>query len=334
MPFYSQLEERLRALPGVKAIALLNDTPGFEPSWQTDINPEIGGKYQKIAPGELINVDWGIVSADYFRTMQIPIRQGRSFTAAEVASGAPVMLVDEHLARRFWPDGNALGQHIKYDSATPIEIIGIAANVRNYGAEALGRIKIYTPFGRAPIPRVTLAVRSENPNSDVALSLVSSIKREVQAINPNVPISEVEMLDEQLARHIGPRTFNTWLLGLFALVALALAAVGIYGVMSYTVSQRSREMGIRIALGAKKVDVARIVLVRCLQLSGMGLLVGIVGSLLVTRWLRAELFGVSPTDPITLIAIALLLTVVALLACYVPARRASRVNPIEALRNE
>ncbi len=334
MQFYSQLDERLRSLPGVESIALLNDVPGFEPSWQTDINPEVGGKYQSIGPGELINVDWGIVSADYFKTFRIPIRQGRSFTAAEVESGSPVMIVDEHLARRFWPDGNAIGQHVKYDSATPIEIIGIAANVRNYGVEALGRIKIYAPFGRSPIPRATLAVRSENPRSDVALSLVASIKREVQSINPNVPIDEVDLLEAQLARRIGPRTFNTWLLGLFAFVALVLAAVGIYGVMSYTVTQRAHELGIRIALGAKKADVVRIVLTHCLKLSVVGLLGGVIGSLLVMRWLKTQLFGVSPTDPITLIAIAVLLMGVAMMACYLPARRASKVDPIETLRNE
>jgi putative ABC transport system permease protein len=334
MQFYLQLDERLRSLPGVESIALLNDIPGFEPSWQTDINPEVGGKYQSIAPGELINVDWGIVSADYFRTFRIPIRQGRSFTAAEGESGSPVMIVDEHLARRFWPDGNAVGQHIKYDSATPIEIIGVAANVRNYGVEAFGRMKIYAPFGRSPIPRVTLAVRSQNPHSDAALSLVASIKREVQSINPNVPIYEVDLLDAQLARHIGPRTFNTWILGLFAFIALVLAAVGIYGVMSYTVAQRSHELGIRVALGAKKADVVRIVLTYCLKLSGLGLFGGVIGALLVTRWLKTQLYGVSPMDPIILISIALLLMVVALMACYFPARRASRVDPIETLRNE
>jgi putative ABC transport system permease protein len=329
--FHNQLLERLQALPGVEAVAVLNDLPGFEPSWQTDINPEINGQYQKINPGELINVDWGIVSAGYFQTMGIAIKQGRNFTAQEITQGAPVMLVDEQLARKFWPDGDALGKHIKYDSPTPIEIIGIVGDVRNYGSEALGRIKIYTPFGRSPLPRATLAVRSTGVDP---LSLIGAIKNEVQAINPNVPLYEVATLESQLARHVAPRRFNTWLLGLFAAIALLLASLGIYGVMAYAVSQRTREFGIRIALGAQKGDVLRLMLGQGMRLTCAGLTLGVLASLALTRWLRSLLFGVSATDPLTFVLIALLLTVVILFACYLPARRATKVDPMEALRYE
>ena len=329
--FHSQLLERLATLPGVEAVAVLNDIPGLEPAWQTDINPEINGQYQEINPGELINVDWGIVTADYFRVFRIPLKQGRTFTPQEVAQGSPVMIVDEHLAQKFWPDGDAIGKHIKYDSATPIEIIGIAGDVRNYGAEALGRIKIYTPFGRLPLPLSNLAVRAAGVDP---LSLVAAIKGEVQAINPNVPVTEVTTVENLLAVHVAPRRFNTWLLGLFAAIALLLAAVGIYGVMTYVAAQRTREFGIRLALGAQRRDVLRLMIWQSLRLAIIGLALGLSVSLALTRWLDSLLFGVSATDPVTYAIIALLLTAVILLSSYLPARRATQVDPMVALRHE
>jgi putative ABC transport system permease protein len=258
------------------------------------------------------------------------IEQGRTFTGQEAEQGGNVVLVDAQLARRFWPEG-ALGRHLKYDSRDPQEIIGIVGDVRNYGSEGLGRIKIYTPFGRSPQPRSMLAVRSASRNP---LNLVDAIKNEVSAINPNVPVGEITTLEGQLARHIAPRRFSTWLLGLFAAVALLLAAVGIYGVMSYTVTQRTREIGIRMALGAQKADVWRLTIVQSMRLLFIGLVFGSLASLAVTRWLKHLLFGVSATDGPTLTVIALLLTAVALLACWIPARRATKVDPMIALRYE
>jgi putative ABC transport system permease protein len=329
MQFHSQLLERLAALPLIESASVVNDLPGFEPAWQTDINPEINGEYQNIKPGELINVDWGIVTADYFKTMLIPIKQGRTFTPQEVARGAPVLLVDEQLARKFWPDGGALGKHIKYDSATPIEIIGIAGDVRNYSSEAPGRIKIYTPFGRSPLPRSTLAVRSAGVDP---ASLVAAVKAEVQAINPNVPISEIATMESRLESHIAPRRFNTWLLGLFAGVALLLAAIGLYGVLAYSVSQRTQEIGIRLALGAQVNDVLKLVVKRGMMLALVGMIIGLFASFVATRLMVSLLFGVSATDPLTFIVILILLTLVALLACWIPARRAAKVDPMVALR--
>ncbi|MFY9609359.1 MAG: ABC transporter permease [Blastocatellia bacterium] len=332
MEFHTQLLERISALPGVEAVCVGNgDLPGLEPGWQNDINPEINGQYQQINPGELINVDWGIVTADYFKTMRIPIKLGRTFSAQEVALGTPVVLVDEQLASRFWPDGAALGKHIKYDGPVPHEIIGVVGDVRNYGSEALGRIKIYTPFGRAPLPRSTLAVRTADIDPS---NIVPAIKSEVQAINPNVPISETATLEGLLARHIAPRRFNTWLLGLFAAVALLLAAIGIYGVMSYAVMQRTREIGIRIALGAQTGQVLKLVLGQGMRLIGLGVAAGLLAAVALTRLMASLLFGVSATDPVTFVAMAILLSGVALLACYVPARRAAKVEPMIALRYE
>jgi putative ABC transport system permease protein len=331
MQFHSQVLERLNAMAGVEAACVLNDIPGLEPAWQTDINPEINGQYQKIKPGELINVDWGIITADYFKTMRIPIKQGRAFTPQEVAQGAPVMLVDEHLANRFWPSGDALGKHIKYDSATPIEIVGITGNVLTYGSEHLGRIKIYTPFGRSPLPRTTLAVRVSGVD---ALSLADAIKSEVQAVNPSVPVYEIASLESQLARHVAPRRFNTWLLGLFAALALLLAAIGLYGVLAYTVSQRAHEIGIRLALGAQGKDVLKLVVKQGMKLSMIGIAIGLLASIALMRFMGSLLYGVSATDPPTIILILILITAVTLVACLVPARRAVKTDPMLALRCE
>jgi putative ABC transport system permease protein len=330
--FYSQILARVGALPGVEASCVLNDDlPGLEPGWQNDINPEVNGEYLKIDPGDLINVDWGIVSADYFKTMGIPVKQGRSFTPEEASRGAKVLLVDEQLARQFWPRGDAIGKHIKYDSPDPHEIIGVVGDVRNYGSETTGRIKIYTPFERRPLPRSTLAVRTAGAD---ASSLVAAIKDEVRAVGPNVPVDEIATLEDRLAGTIAPRRFITWLLGLFAAVALLLAALGIYGVMSYSVTERTHEIGVRRALGAQDRDVLALVVRRSLTLTLMGAAIGMAASLALSRVLSSFLFGVHGIDPVTFTIVVVLMVAIALLASCVPARRAIKVDPMVALRYE
>ena len=330
--FYLQLLERVGALPGVEAACVLNDDlPGLEPGWTNDISPEVNGEYLKIKPGELINVDWGIVSTDYFKTMGIPIKQGRSFTPQEATRGAKVLLVDEQLARQFWPQGDAVGKHIKYDGPDPHEIIGVVGDVRTYGSEALARIKIYTPFERWPLPRSTLAVRTAGVDTS---SVIAAIRNEVRAVNSNVPIDEIASLEDRLASTIAPRRFITWLLGLFAGVALGLAAIGIYGVMSYSVTERTHEIGVRRALGAQDRDVLTLVVRHGLVLALIGAAIGLAASVALTRLLSNHLFGISAIDPLTLTGVTVLLITVALLACYQPARRATKVDPMVALRNE
>jgi predicted permease len=332
LQFYSQLIDRIEALPGVEAASVLNDDlPGIEPGWQNDINPEVNGEYLTIKPGELINVDWGIVSPNYFKTMGIPIKQGRTFTRQEAERGDRVVLVDEQLALQFWPPGEAVGKHIKYDSPNPHEIIGVVGNVRNYGSENLGRIKMYTPFERWPLPKSTLAVRAAGVD---VLTLIPAIKSEVSSINPNVPIDEIATLDTSVERNIAPRWFVTWLLGLFAIVALLLASIGIYGVMSYSVTERTHEIGIRRALGAQDRSVLTMVLRRGLLLTLIGTGIGLAASIALTRALSSLLFGVDANDPLTLFGVAVILTAVAMAACYQPARRATKVDPMVALRSE
>ncbi|MBA2645733.1 MAG: ABC transporter permease [Pyrinomonadaceae bacterium] len=326
--FYQQLLERLEALPGVEAATITNSLPGLGQEWQTDI--AIKGR-PRAKTDDLINVDWAIISSDYFITMKVPLAEGRAFTPQEARDGLPVVVVDERLARQFWPNGDALGKHILYDSATPHEIVGIARNMKTYGTVADARIKIYTPLGRADLKRATLAIRTTNTHSQ---GIITAATREINALDKDLPVTDVETMERILAREVSPQRFNTLLLTVFASVALMLAAVGIYGVMSYMVAQRTHEIGIRMALGAQRSDVLRLVMGQGLRMTVAGVAAGLLACFALTRVMANLLFGVSATDPATFIIISLLLAGVALIACYVPARRATKVDPMIALRYE
>jgi putative ABC transport system permease protein len=326
--FHRELLARVSALPGVSAACVSNSLPGLG-TWQNDIAVEGRGD---INPGEELNVDWSIVSEDYFEVMRVPVLRGRTFTAQEARDGSPVVLVDENLARRFWPGGEAVGKHIKYDSATPHEIVGVVGNVKDFGREAEGRIRIYTPLGRMNLARgTTLAVRAEG---GPAAGLFPAVAREVRGMDRDLPVAGSQTLEEIFARAAAPRRFNATLVGLLAGLALLLAGVGIYGVVSYTVAQRTREFGVRVALGAQRGDVMRLVVGRGLRLILPGVAAGLLAALALTRVMSSLLYGVSAADPLTYALVALLLAAVALLACYVPARRATKVDPVVALRYE
>jgi predicted permease len=314
--------------PGVEKAALSAALPGLSDGWQNDIAVE---GYRRVKRGELINVDWSIVSADYFQTMKIPILRGRTFTPDEVQQGKPVVLVDENLARRFWPNEDAVGKHIAYDSPTWHEIVGVIREVRTYGSEAQPLIRIYTPMGRFPQRNMTLVLRAQNVD---AQTLTASISRAIHEINKDLPITEVATLENILAREVSSRRFNAVLFSVFAALALILAATGVYGVLSYSVSQRTHEVGIRMALGADRRDVLRLFMGQGMTLVFVGLGAGLAGAFLLTRLMSSLLFGVSTTDAATFVLVALGLVIVGLLACYVPARRATKVNPMVALRDE
>jgi predicted permease len=322
-----QILDQVQGQPGVESATLSATLPGFE-DWTTDIAVE---GHPPLARGELINVDWSIVSADYFRTMRIPLLKGRTFTRDEDAQGKPVVLIDENLARRFWPNEEAVGKHIGYDSPTRHEVIGVVKEVKRYGSEAKPLIKIYTPMGRAAPRIVTLSVRASNADPQ---SLLAGIIREIHTIDKDLPVTEVARFEEILAREVAPKRFNTGLLSLFAALALLLAAIGIYGVTSYTVAQRTHEVGIRMAIGANKSDVLKLFMREGLKLALAGLVIGLAGAFALTRLMATLLFGVSPTDGTTFALVSLALLMVALLACYIPARRATKVDPLVALRYE
>jgi putative ABC transport system permease protein len=322
-----QVLETVKTVPGVKSATLTTTLPGFR-DWQTDIAAE---GYER-APGEvLINVDWSIVSADYFQTMGVPIIEGRTFTRDEDEQGKPVVLVDETLARRFWPNQSAVGKHIAYDSPTQHEIIGVVKQVGIYGSDSKPLIKIYTPFGRNAQRTSTLSIRASTSDPE---SLSSAVVRAVHEIDKDLPVEEIMTLDDILGREASPRRFNAVLFSVFAALALILAATGVYGVLSYSVSQRTHEVGIRMALGAGRRDVLRLFMGQGMRLVLLGLVIGLGGAFALTRLMSSLLFGVSTTDKTTFAVVGLVLMGVGVLACYLPARRATRVDPLVALRYE
>jgi putative ABC transport system permease protein len=319
--------ENVKATPGVDAATLSTNVPGLRDDLQNDIAAE---GYQP-ARGELINVDWAIVTADYFQTMRIPILYGRTFSKDEDEEGKPVVLIDETLARRFWPNENAVGKHIKYDSAVPHEIIGVVRQVGVYGSETKPLIKVYTPFGRFPQRNITLAIRSSTTDPE---GLTAAVTRAVQQVDKDVPVTEVATLNQVLAREAAPRRFNLTLFSIFAALALVLAATGVYGVIAYSVARRTHEVGIRMALGAQRHDVLGLFISDGMRLVLLGLVIGLASAFALTRLMSSLLFGVSATDLMTFGIVAVSLGAIGLLACYLPARRATRVDPLVTLRYE
>lgn len=322
-----QVLDHVKGVPGVESATLSTTLPGLR-NWQTDIWPED----HEIQPGEPINVDWSIVSADYFQTMHVPIVQGRTFTRDEDEQGKEVVLVDESLARRFWPNQSAVGKHIKYNSRKWHEIIGVVKQLGFYGSEEKPLIKIYTPLGPQAAQRnSTLSIRSSTSDSE---SLTAAVTRAVHEIDKDLPIAEVATLEDILARESSIRRFNATLFSVLAALALVLAATGVYGVLSYSVSQRTHEVGIRMALGAGRRDVLRLFMGQGMRLVLLGLAIGVGVALALTRLMSSLLFGVSTTDTVTFVVVGAVLVLVGVLACYLPARRATKVDPLIALRYE
>jgi putative ABC transport system permease protein len=321
-----QVLEAVQAQPGVESATLSASLPGLRDDWQNDIAAEGQAPLKK---GEQINVDWAIVTPDYFRTMGMTLLEGRTFTRDEDEQGKPVLLVDESLARRFWPNQSALGKHIGYDSPTRHEIIGVVRDVGYYGSEVKPLIKIYTPLGRWPQRNSMLSIRSST--SDPA-ALAASIARAVEAIDKDLPVAEVATLDHVLAREAAPRRFNAALFSVFAVLALVLAATGVYGVIGYSVARRTHEVGIRMALGAQGRDVLGLFITDGMRLVLLGLVLGLGGAFALTRLMSSLLFGVKATDPLTYVLTVVVMVVIGLVACLLPARRATKVDPLVALR--
>ncbi len=325
--FLHQILQSVQAQPGVEKATLAGGLPGITNGWQSDIAVE---GYKRPNKNELLNVDWSIVTADYFQTMKIPILRGRTFTKEEDEQGKPVVLIDENLARRFWPNQDAVGKHIAYDGPIWHEVIGIVPEVRTFGSEDKPLIRIYTPSGRNPQPNPMLLIRS----TSALPGLIATVKRAVQAVDKDVPIADIATFEDVLARESSTQRFNAILFSIFAVLALALAVTGVYGVLSYSVSQRTQEVGIRMALGAGHRDVLRLFMGQGMRLVLLGLVIGLGGAFALTRLMSSLLFGVSTTDRWTFVAVGVGLTLVGFFACYLPARRATQVDPLVALRYE
>jgi putative ABC transport system permease protein len=274
------------------------------------------------------------VTPGHFRALQIPILSGRNFTDSDDDKALPIALIDQTLARRFWLGEDPIGKRLKagpVQSANPwLTIVGIVGDVKSDSLDAPGAAHIYLPLFQSPPYNAVVYLRTVGDPG----SLGESIRHEVQAVDPNIPIYAVRSMEEVVARSMAERRFALQILAFFAIVALLLAAIGIYGVMAYTFSRRTHEIGIRMALGAQRKDIMRLAVGEGMTLVAIGLGVGIVGALLLSRYLRFMLYSVKPTDPLTFLAIAALLAFVALLACLVPAQRATQVDPLVALRED
>lgn len=327
--FLKEVLERVSQAPRVRSAGATSTLP-LNGGPATDF--EIEGRAPAV-PGEEPSADIRIVDPNYFRTMSIPLRAGRSFTERDTASAPTVMVINEHMARRFWPNEEPVGKRVTMkDWGPPLtgEVVGVVGDVKSSGLDSETRPMIYWPYPQFPTIFNNIVVKTDSDPSSVAAAL----KSQIWSVDQELPISSISTMEKVLANSVAPRRFNMLLLGIFAAVALALAAVGIYGVISYTVSQRTHEIGIRVALGARSADVLKLVVVQGMSLALAGVGVGLLAAFGLTRLMSGLLFEVGPTDAATYLVIASLLTGVALVACLVPARRAIKVDPMTALRYE
>ncbi len=335
--FWRALLPRVAALPGIQSASL---TQGLPMSGGIESGVTVEGKEAATIKDMTVAVNLA-VTPDYFRALEIPLVRGRYFTEQDKTGAPPVAVIDEMMAARFFPNEDPVGKRIKQggpQSPSPwMQIVGVVKHVKHYGPDEEGRVELYRPyFLLPPVDGATfnrsmlLAVRTTNEPTGAT----NSIRNAVHEIDKDLPVSQVQTMTEIVASSVASQKFATWLLGVFASAALLLAALGLYGVMAYSVTQRTHEIGIRMALGAARRDVLRMIVGQGMRLTLIGVAVGLFGAYLVTRALATMLYGVKAVDPVTYGGVALLLAAVALVACLIPARRATKVDPLIALRYE
>jgi putative ABC transport system permease protein len=328
--FYQPTLERFQTTPGIQSAAIVFGLPfgdagvrgGFSIEGQPE--PPEGTAAHKLA-----------VSPDYFRALEIPLLKGRAFDENDSEKNAPVLIISENFGRRFWPGEDPIGKRVQpgFRSKPLCTVVGVAADVKGNGLDKNAPLTIYMPYNQAPPFMLGLETFVARTDGNPATA-INTLLAHVQAVDPELPVFHVRSMAQLVSKSIAEPRFNTVLIAIFAGLAFALAIVGIYGVVSYTVSERTREIGIRIALGANTRDVVRMIVSGGVRLSTAGVIAGVAGSLGLTRLLQDLLFEVKPGDPMTFIVIPVMLMVVALLASYVPARRATKVDPVVALRYE
>jgi predicted permease len=323
--FIKELNDRLTTLPGVEGVAIANDLPILGTDSRTSF--EIEGRPPA---GEALQIGRHAVGKGYFQAMRIPLRSGREFTERDDEKAPQVIVINETAAQTMWPGADAVGKRLKLFGQDWAEVIGVVGDVKHDGLHQPPFMHAYLSNLQFPWPVLRVALRS-NLNQ---ASLITSVQHEVRAIDATQPISNIITMDEILADSMGTRRLAMSLFSLFAVTALLLTAIGLYGVMAYSVSQRTREMGIRVALGAQTGNVLRLVVKQGMILAAIGVVLGLIASFAMTRLMRTMLYEVNATDPVTFIFAPLLIGVVALLACWIPARRAANVDPMVALRNE
>lgn len=324
--FYRDIGDRVSHLPGVVAEGTVSTLPLTGAVGWGGINVEGFTP----APGQELQVDLRIASADYFRAMEIPLKSGRFFSEHDTPATEQVVIVDDRFARRFWPNGDAVGKHVWFDPKKPMTIAGVVGTVKQYGLDDEGKIVVYFPDQQNASNGMYLVARASGEPG----ALASGIVQEIHAVDRGAAVWQIRTMRERLYSSLARQRFATTMLAAFALFALILAAVGVYGVMSYLVTQNRHDLGLRVALGAQRGNIIAMVVRQGLGLAAWGIAAGLAGALALTRVMSSLLYGISATDAATFAAVAVLLAAIAALATYIPARRATTVDPIVALREE
>jgi putative ABC transport system permease protein len=324
--FFQQLTARLEALPGARGVGAISYLPlgGGENMGSFEIEGE-----PPVVPGNEPKAERRWVTPGYFATMGIAIRQGRAFQPSDTASQPRVVAINETIARQFFSSRDPLGQRLKVGGVWRT-IVGVVSDVKSASLESDVRPQVYLPHAQDPWPPMTVVMRTEGD----PMTLASAVRRELKALDGLLAVTNMRTMERVVSNASSARRFNTSLLVFFAVAALLLTMMGIYGVVAFLVGRRTREIGVRVALGAQRGDVLRLVLQQGMKPVVFGSLVGLAGSLAASRLLASQLYGISSSDPLTLTSIIVLLGIAALLACWIPARRAARVDPMEALRYE
>jgi putative ABC transport system permease protein len=325
--FCADLQREVGSLPGVRSVAAMNQMPlegsGASRGFEIEGRPAPG-------PNDLPGARYRIVCPGYFNTLGIPVTRGRDFTLADGLTSPPVVIVSESTARLYWPNQDPVGTRIRIGSNPWMTVVGVTADVRQIRLDMDAPRIIYRSYSQAAWPAMSVTVKTDME----PLTLTTAAQRALRRIDPDMPVSRIRTMESIIAASLGDRRFPMQLLGLFSIVALMLAAIGVYGVVSYIASQRTREIGIRVALGAQPPQVTRQIVARSLIPIGAGLVAGITGALFASTLLQGLLFGVRPSDPFVLGSIAIVLGGAAVVASWIPARRAAGVDPISVLRQE
>ena len=324
--FFSQLEERLRAVPGVEAVGAVSVLPFSGSGAQSGLS-RFG---EPTTPEYQRSVDVMVATPDYFRAMGIGLVRGRGFTAADRAGENPVAIVDERLAMTFWPGEDPIGKRLQGWGFPSLEVVGVVRHVTNYGVAAPSREELYVSHATRPYQLMTVVVRGRGDPAQFA----TPARTNVSALDPNLPIYQVRAMRDVVDTTLATPRLVALVSASFAAVALLLSAMGLYGVIAYQVAQRTREIGVRVALGAQRTDVARLVVRQALALVAAGCAVGAIGAVGAIRLVRQQLFGVGPGDPVVLVGVTVALLGVTLVASAIPARRAASIEPLIAMREE
>jgi putative ABC transport system permease protein len=327
--FFHEVLDRITSLPGVACAGAADSAPMLT----NDTGP-VSIEGHPVRSDEVeIQAERPKITPDYFCGMGIRLLRGRTFTWADNEGSLPVAIINESAARQYWPNENAMGKRVKLeDGSAPVwrQVVGIVGDVRQDGLVKAGRPEVYAPLLQVPVPYMVLTVRTRTEPA----ALTTTVRQAVMAVDKDQPLFQIKTMEQVVGDSVAGPRFQMSLLAIFATIALGLAAIGIYGLMAYTVNQRTHEIGIRMALGAKRRDVLHLVVRDGMMIAIIGVVLGTVGALLLTRFLSGMLYGVGANDPTTLLSVATLLVGVAALASYIPARRAMRADPMVALRYE